>query len=49
MNNNKKIIKIFENEKNGVKEILNNLNLNDLPIFSKLCIKAKKAIKDKKK
>jgi len=49
MNNNKKIIKIFQTEKNGIKNILNNLDLNNLSVFFKLCNKAKKAIKEKKK
>lgn len=49
MNNNKKIIKIFQNEKKGIQNILNNLDLNNLSIFFKLCNKAKKAIKEKKK
>ena len=49
MNNNKKIIKIFENEKDGIQNILNNLEIKNLSTFFELCHKAKKAIKDKKK
>lgn len=49
MNNNKKIIKIFETEKNGIQNILNNLEVKNLSTFFKLCNEAKKAIKNKKK
>ena len=49
MNNNKKIIKIFETEKNGIQNILNKLEIKNLSIFFKLCSKSQKAIRDKKK
>ena len=49
MSDNKKIIKIFQTEKVGIQNILNNLDPNNLSIFFKLCNKAKKAIKEKKK
>ena len=49
MNKDEKIIKIFETEKNGIQNILNNLEVKNLSTFFKLCNEAKKAIKNKKK
>ena len=49
MNNITKIKKIFENEKKGVKNILDKLNSKNLTIFFKLCEQAHKTIKYKKK
>ena len=43
------IHKIFKNEKNGVLEILDKLNINNLSSFLKLCTQSKKTILNKKK
>ena len=44
-----KIHKIFKNEKSGVLDILEKLNINNLSTFFKLCNQAQKTIKNKKK
>ena len=44
-----KIHKIFKNEKSGVLDILEKLNINNLSTFFKLCNQAQKTIQNKKK
>ena len=41
--------KIFEKEKKGVQDILNNIKYSDLKIFEKLCKQSLISLKNKKK